>query len=81
MGKHLRHKDVAVKVLFRQFDETTLQAFRQEVAIMRFHTALVFNVTSRSKVFHPNVSLFMGACTSIPGKLMMCNELLKVNKI
>lgn len=59
-----RHKDVAVKVLFRQFDEATLQAFRQEVAIM-------------SKVFHPNVSLFMGACTSIPGKLMMCNELLK----
>ncbi|KAH3762336.1 SHK1 protein [Pelomyxa schiedti] len=59
-----RHKDVAVKVLNRQFDESTLEAFRKEVEIM-------------SKIFHPNVSLFMGACTSIPGRLMMCNELLK----
>eukprot|EP01105_Mastigella_eilhardi_P003844 TRINITY_DN14_c0_g1_i1.p1 TRINITY_DN14_c0_g1~~TRINITY_DN14_c0_g1_i1.p1 ORF type:complete len:540 (-),score=156.53 TRINITY_DN14_c0_g1_i1:58-1647(-) len=59
-----RQKDVAVKILCKQFDESTLQAFRKEVEIM-------------SKVYHPNVSLFMGACTSVPGQLMMCNELLK----
>eukprot|EP00727_Mastigamoeba_balamuthi_P005154 m51a1_g14637 putative sh2 domain-containing protein (514) ;mRNA; r:41786-44872 len=58
-----RQKDVAVKVLFKQFDEQTLSAFRKEVEIM-------------SKISHPNVSLFMGACTSTPGKLMICNELL-----
>lgn len=40
-----RHKDVAVKVLFRQFDEDTLSAFRKEVEIM-------------SKISHPNVTLF-----------------------
>lgn len=61
-----RQKDVAVKVLFRQFDEKSLRAFRKEVAIM-------------SKIFHPNIVLFLGACTSIPGQLMICTELLSSN--
>lgn len=61
-----RQKEVAVKVLFRQFDEKSLRAFRKEVAIM-------------SKIFHPNIVLFLGACTSIPGQLMICTELMSSN--
>eukprot|EP01105_Mastigella_eilhardi_P003614 TRINITY_DN14722_c0_g1_i1.p1 TRINITY_DN14722_c0_g1~~TRINITY_DN14722_c0_g1_i1.p1 ORF type:complete len:587 (-),score=142.17 TRINITY_DN14722_c0_g1_i1:71-1777(-) len=58
-----RLKEVAVKVFKHQFDEQTLQDFRQEVEIM-------------SKLNHPNVILFMGACTSCPGELLICTELL-----
>jgi len=59
-----RQKDVAVKVLHKQnLDPQTLKAFRQEVEIM-------------SKIFHPNVVLFMGACT-VPGSMMIVTELLK----
>lgn len=61
-----RQKDVAVKVLFKQFDEKSLRAFRKEVAIM-------------SKIFHPNIVLFLGACTSLPGQLMICTELMSSN--
>eukprot|EP01113_Clastostelium_recurvatum_P000736 TRINITY_DN10330_c0_g1_i1.p1 TRINITY_DN10330_c0_g1~~TRINITY_DN10330_c0_g1_i1.p1 ORF type:complete len:530 (-),score=138.01 TRINITY_DN10330_c0_g1_i1:100-1689(-) len=61
-----RQKDVAVKVLFRQLEEKTLRDFRKEVAIM-------------SKIFHPNIVLFLGACTSVPGKLQICTELMKSN--
>lgn len=61
-----RQKDVAVKVLFKQFDEKSLRAFRKEVAIM-------------SKIFHPNIVLFLGACTSLPGQLMICTELMTSN--
>jgi serine/threonine protein kinase len=61
-----RQKDVAVKVLFKQFDEKSLRAFRKEVAIM-------------SKIFHPNIVLFLGACTSLPGQLMICTELMISN--
>jgi len=61
-----RQKDVAVKVLFRQLEEKTLRDFRKEVAIM-------------SKIFHPNIVLFLGACTSVPGKLQICTELMKGN--
>eukprot|EP01114_Cavostelium_apophysatum_P012082 TRINITY_DN2680_c0_g1_i2.p1 TRINITY_DN2680_c0_g1~~TRINITY_DN2680_c0_g1_i2.p1 ORF type:complete len:334 (-),score=76.92 TRINITY_DN2680_c0_g1_i2:726-1727(-) len=59
-----RQKDVAVKVLLKQdFDEKTLQAFRHEVDLM-------------SKIFHPNINLFMGACTT-PGKMMIVTELMR----
>ncbi|EGG16486.1 SH2 domain-containing protein [Cavenderia fasciculata] len=61
-----RQKDVAVKVMLKQVDEKTLKDFRKEVAIM-------------SKIFHPNIVLFLGACTSVPGKLMICTELMRGN--
>ncbi|KAN0014456.1 hypothetical protein ACTFIU_000774 [Dictyostelium citrinum] len=61
-----RLKDVAVKVMLKQVDQKTLTDFRKEVAIM-------------SKIFHPNIVLFLGACTSTPGKLMICTELMKGN--
>jgi len=58
-----RQKPVAVKVLHKQnLDKKTLLAFRREVKIM-------------SKIFHPNICLFMGACT-IPGKCTIVTELL-----
>jgi len=57
-----RSKAVAVKILHKQqFDPQTLAAFRKEVYLM-------------SKIYHPNVCLFMGACT-IPGKCMIVTEL------
>jgi len=59
----LRGKSVAVKKLNAQnLDEETLASFRKEVAIM-------------SKLRHPNVLLFMGACTA-PGNLMIVTELM-----
>jgi serine/threonine protein kinase len=59
-----RQKDVAIKVLAKQdFDEKTLEAFRHEVGIM-------------SKIYHPNVNLFMGACT-VPGNMMIVTELMR----
>jgi len=59
-----RQKDVAVKVLHKQdWDQKTIQAFKQEVEVM-------------SKIFHPNINLFMGACT-VPGKLMIVTELMR----
>ncbi|GAM17330.1 hypothetical protein SAMD00019534_005050 [Acytostelium subglobosum LB1] len=61
-----RQKDVAVKVMLKQVDEKTLKDFRKEVAIM-------------STIFHPNIVLFLGACTSLQGKLMICTELMKGN--
>mmetsp|Transcript_2619 Transcript_2619/g.6290 ORF Transcript_2619/g.6290 Transcript_2619/m.6290 type:complete len:657 (+) Transcript_2619:174-2144(+) len=56
---YCRGKNVAIKVFKRATDElqdTELQSFREEVAIM-------------SKIYHPNVVLFMGACTK--GKELM----------
>jgi len=59
----LHGKAVAVKKLFTQkFDEKTLEDFRREVAIM-------------STLRHPNVLLFMGACTE-PGNLLIVTELM-----
>eukprot|EP01117_Protostelium_nocturnum_P003651 TRINITY_DN14936_c0_g1_i1.p1 TRINITY_DN14936_c0_g1~~TRINITY_DN14936_c0_g1_i1.p1 ORF type:complete len:629 (+),score=258.47 TRINITY_DN14936_c0_g1_i1:114-2000(+) len=59
----LRGKEVAVKKLtFQQFDQATLEEFLMEVAVMM-------------KLRHPNVLLFMGACTS-PGNLSMITELM-----
>lgn len=59
-----RQKDVAIKVLHKQdWDEKTLNAFRHEVELM-------------SKIFHPNINLFMGACT-VPGNLMIVTELMR----
>jgi len=58
-----REKDVAVKFLHKQdLDAKTLEAFRKEVEIM-------------SKIFHPNIVLFMGACT-VPGSMMIVTELM-----
>lgn len=59
-----RHKDVAVKILQkRDYDESTLEAFLHEVGVM-------------SKIYHPNINLFMGACT-VPDKLMIVTELMR----
>jgi len=58
-----REKDVAIKVLHKQqMDAKTLANFRKEVAIA-------------SKIFHPNIVLFMGACTE-EGNMMIVTELL-----
>mmetsp|Transcript_16243 Transcript_16243/g.45845 ORF Transcript_16243/g.45845 Transcript_16243/m.45845 type:complete len:598 (+) Transcript_16243:252-2045(+) len=58
-----RAKDVAVKVLHKQeFDGPTLAAFKKEVEIV-------------SKIFHPNIVLFMGACT-VPGHMAIVTELM-----
>lgn len=60
---HCRSKDVCIKILHKQkFDQKTLEAFRKEVGVV-------------SHIFHPNICLFMGACT-IPGKCMIVTELL-----
>ncbi|KAM9962978.1 hypothetical protein ACTFIW_006199 [Dictyostelium discoideum] len=57
-----RQKAVAVKLLHKQnFDAATLSAFRKEVHLM-------------SKIYHPNICLFMGACT-IPGRCVIVTEL------
>ena len=57
-----RSKDVAIKVLHKQdVDQKTLEAFKREVDVM-------------SKIYHPNISLFMGACF-VPGSLMIVTEL------
>jgi serine/threonine protein kinase len=56
-------KEVAVKKLLNQnLDADSLAAFKKEVGIM-------------SKLRHPNVLLFMGACTE-PGNLMIVTELM-----
>lgn len=58
-----RGMDVAVKVLLKQsISEKNLQDFQKEVEIM-------------SSLHHPNVVLFMGACTA-PGKLAIVTEYL-----
>ena len=59
-----RSVEVAVKVPTKQsFDPKQLAAFQHEVQIM-------------SKIFHPNVCLFMGACLT-PGKVRIVTELMK----
>lgn len=59
-----RSVDVAVKVPNKQrFDQKQLAAFQHEVQIM-------------SKIFHPNVCLFMGACLA-PGNVRIVTELMK----
>jgi hypothetical protein len=59
----LRGQNVAVKKLNSQnIDEKKLTDFKKEVEIM-------------SKLRHPNVLLFMGACTQ-PGNLMIVTELM-----
>eukprot|EP00019_Armaparvus_languidus_P006004 CAMPEP_0168607050 /NCGR_PEP_ID=MMETSP0420-20121227/16923_1 /TAXON_ID=498008 /ORGANISM="Pessonella sp." /LENGTH=538 /DNA_ID=CAMNT_0008646807 /DNA_START=56 /DNA_END=1672 /DNA_ORIENTATION=- len=61
MGR-CRQKPVAVKILHKQnFDAKAREAFRKEVAMC-------------SLVFHPNICLFMGACTE-PGNCMIVTEL------
>eukprot|EP01087_Luapelamoeba_hula_P012250 TRINITY_DN3403_c2_g1_i1.p1 TRINITY_DN3403_c2_g1~~TRINITY_DN3403_c2_g1_i1.p1 ORF type:complete len:506 (+),score=76.69 TRINITY_DN3403_c2_g1_i1:215-1732(+) len=58
-----RSQDVAVKVLHKQdMDEHTLNAFRKEAEIV-------------SRIFHPNILLYMGACT-IPGHMAIITELM-----
>jgi len=62
MSGKCRQKPVAIKVLNKQtFDPKTLEAFRKEVAIA-------------SRLYHPNIALFMGACTQ-PGHCMIVTEL------
>uniref|UniRef100_A0A6B2L2R1 non-specific serine/threonine protein kinase n=1 Tax=Arcella intermedia TaxID=1963864 RepID=A0A6B2L2R1_9EUKA len=56
-----RGKDVAIKILHKPItDQETLIAFKQEVSIM-------------STIFHPNICLFMGACTQ-PGRFFIVQE-------
>jgi len=58
-----RGKDVAIKVLHKPItDEKALTSFKKEVAIM-------------STIFHPNICLFMGACTQ-PGNFFIVSEYL-----
>jgi serine/threonine protein kinase len=61
-----RGKNVAVKIPNKQhMTESELQSFRHEVEIMRH-------------IFHPNVVLFLGACTQ-PNKIMIVTELMKTD--
>eukprot|EP01104_Vermistella_antarctica_P008500 TRINITY_DN212_c0_g1_i1.p1 TRINITY_DN212_c0_g1~~TRINITY_DN212_c0_g1_i1.p1 ORF type:complete len:524 (+),score=140.72 TRINITY_DN212_c0_g1_i1:197-1768(+) len=61
-----RGNQVAVKKLFRQdLNEKTLTNFKKEVEIC-------------SRVHHPNVVLFMGACTK-PGEMAIVSELMTGN--
>jgi len=58
-----RSQEVAIKVLHRQdLDEHTLKAFRKEVEVV-------------SRIFHPNILLYMGACT-VPGHMCIITELM-----
>jgi len=58
-----RGQDVAIKQLLKQdLDSKILEDFRREVDIM-------------TQMRHPNVVLFMGACTE-PGKMVIVTELL-----
>eukprot|EP01125_Pyxidicula_operculata_P007412 TRINITY_DN251_c3_g1_i2.p1 TRINITY_DN251_c3_g1~~TRINITY_DN251_c3_g1_i2.p1 ORF type:complete len:301 (+),score=37.00 TRINITY_DN251_c3_g1_i2:22-924(+) len=58
-----RGHDVAIKELHQTItDEQTLASFKKEVAIM-------------SNIYHPNICLFMGACTQ--GKFMIVQEYLR----
>ncbi|PRP80208.1 SH2 domain-containing protein [Planoprotostelium fungivorum] len=58
----LHGKEVAVKKLIvQQLDDQSLQSFRDEVRVM-------------STLRHPNILLFMGACTQ-PGHLMIVTEI------
>jgi len=59
----MRGKAVAIKKLnVQQFDDETLASFKQEVAVM-------------SKLRHPNIVSFLGACFE-PGEYMMVTELM-----
>lgn len=61
-----RGKNVAIKVPLRQhLSESELKSFRNEVEIMRH-------------IFHPNVVLFLGACTQ-PSRIMIATELMKTD--
>lgn len=62
-----RGANVAIKIPKNQegLTEKKIQEFVKEVEIM-------------SKIFHPNVTLFMGACLE-PGKVMIVTELLQNN--
>ena len=56
-----RGQDVAVKIFNVQNDPDELENIRTEIAVM-------------SQIFHPNVVLFMGACTDPEKKLMIVTE-------
>jgi serine/threonine protein kinase len=56
-----RAKDVAVKVLNNQkFSESDIETFKKEINVM-------------SKIHHPNIVLYMGACT-VDGELKIVTE-------
>jgi len=64
----LHGKDVAVKRLIIQDpNQNTLDAFRKEIALF-------------SNLKHPNVLLFMGACTEV-GDLMIVTELMRKGSV
>ena len=63
---HCRGKAVAVKVpKVQQLSDKRLADFRHEIQVM-------------SRTFHPNVVLFMGACT-VPGKFIIVTELMSTD--
>jgi serine/threonine protein kinase len=64
--KNAAHQ-VAIKRINGQYDNTTLQEFEGEVAVM-------------SDLRHPNVLLFIGVCLA-PGKLLMVTELMKLGSV
>ncbi|MCL4419493.1 protein kinase [Patescibacteria group bacterium] len=71
-----RQCSVAVKVpRNQQLSTTELNDLRREVAIMRyapFMSSIVLTIPL-SQIFHPNVVLFMGACTQ-PGNIKIVTE-------
>lgn len=87
-----RGKDVAIKMLHKtRLDEETLVSFKKEVSIMRClflllsfsHLCLLcfdFFSISRSTLFHPNICLFMGACTQ-PGNFFIVTEYLEAGDV
>ena len=61
-----RGKDVAVKQMNAKVDTKTYQDFLAEVEML-------------NRVRHPNVMLFIGACTIDPGHLQIVTELMSTN--
>jgi len=58
-----RGQQVAVKVLsVDKCDASFIEDFRHEIEVM-------------SRVSHPNICLYMGACTGVPGKMMIVTQL------
>lgn len=75
MGK-FRGKTVAIKkLLFQELDDDSMDDFKKEVSMMTWGIITLLKTDSlllSSKLRHPNVLLFMGACTA-PGSLSMSN--------